>query len=135
MFIVLFVTDLARLYRLYKKFPEDLQPIADLCHEHIKKEGGEVVDRARPEKKAEGEDDEKKDDEKSEEKDEEKADEKEDDEKKEGGDVNHALVRNLIGLHARYGGIVNDCFEKAQVTVTLHHISTTRVHTMLTMTS
>jgi hypothetical protein len=77
-------------------------------HEHIKKEGGEVVDKARPagaagpsgfvklrpiasfraftcpllrlETK----------------------EEKSDDASAVGGDVNHALVRNLIQLHARY---------------------------------
>lgn len=44
-------------------------------------------------------------------------------EEKEGGaasssapaDANHALVRNLIGLHAQYNEIVNTSFEKTQV--------------------
>jgi len=30
-------------------------------------------------------------------------------------DVNHALVRNLIALHQRYAGIVSECFQKAQL--------------------
>ena len=29
--------DLARLYSLYSKYPQDLDPIADMVHEHIKK--------------------------------------------------------------------------------------------------
>ena len=46
-----------------------------------------------------------------------------DGDEKEGGaassapaaDANHALVRNLIGLHAQYNEIVNTSFEKTQV--------------------
>jgi len=40
--------DLSRLYRLYSKYPEDLDPIGVLVHDHIQKAGTELVDAARP---------------------------------------------------------------------------------------
>ena len=46
------VDDLSRLYRLYNKYPGDLEPIADMVHEHIKKAGSEVVDAAQSGKDA-----------------------------------------------------------------------------------
>mmetsp|Transcript_3443 Transcript_3443/g.6525 ORF Transcript_3443/g.6525 Transcript_3443/m.6525 type:complete len:746 (+) Transcript_3443:40-2277(+) len=80
------VEDLSRLYRLFSKFPADLEPIADMVHEHIKKAGLEVVDAAQqqPGKAA-------------------------------VIDVNHQLVRQLIALHAQYNRVVVDCFSKSQV--------------------
>lgn len=78
------VDDLSRMYNLYSKYPADLEPIADMVHEHIKKAGSEVVDKAKPEAGR-------------------------------GVDVNHALVRNLIALHAQYNKVVTDCFDRAQV--------------------
>jgi len=40
--------DLKRLYSLYSKFPEDLQPIADLVGAHISSEGEGIVKKANP---------------------------------------------------------------------------------------
>jgi len=40
--------DLSRLFRLYKKYPEDLQPIADLFGLHVQKAGEEIVRKANP---------------------------------------------------------------------------------------
>lgn len=79
------VDDLSRLWRLYNKYPGDLEPIADMVHEHIKAAGSEVVDAAQPG----GQD--------------------------AAADVNHQLVRNLIALHAQYNRVVVDCFQKAPV--------------------
>jgi cullin 1 len=42
------VEDLARLYKLYSKYPADLEPIAEMVLEHIKSAGSEVLDRAKP---------------------------------------------------------------------------------------
>jgi len=79
--------DLSRLNRLYEKSAEDLQPIADMLHEHIKKAGTDIVDKARP--PAGG--------------------------APAPADANHALVRSLIDLHANYAQIVTVCFKKQQV--------------------
>ncbi len=43
------VEDLSRLYRLFKPYESDLEPIAELFLEHIKGAGSEVVDKAKPE--------------------------------------------------------------------------------------
>ena len=98
------VDDLSRLYRLYKSNPSDLDPIAEMFEEFITKEGCAVVDAAKAAAVAAPKD----------------GDEKE--EKKDGSsssapaaDANHALVRNLIGLHAQYANIVTTAFDKAQV--------------------
>lgn len=40
--------DLSRLYRLYKQYESDLEPIAEMFHEHIKQAGTDVVDKAKP---------------------------------------------------------------------------------------
>jgi len=40
--------DLSRMYRLYAKYPEDLQPIADLMGGHIQRAGEEIVKKANP---------------------------------------------------------------------------------------
>jgi len=88
--------DLSRLFRLYKRFPADLLPVADVFNEHVKKEGGDLVDKARPQEN--------------------KGEEKDDAEPATGAaDVGHTLINSLLALHARYNGVVNDCFEKSQV--------------------
>lgn len=86
------VEDLSRLYRLYKNYEADLEPIAEMFEEFITREGTAVVDAAKAAQSAAP---------------------KEGEEKKEGdaaaapaADANHALVRNLIGLHAQYNEIV-----------------------------
>ena len=86
------VEDLSRLYRLYKNYESDLEPIAELFEEFITREGTAVVDAAKAAS----------------------ASAPKDEEKKEAGaaaaapaaDANHALVRNLIGLHAQYNEVV-----------------------------
>lgn len=89
------VEDLSRLYRLYKGYESDLEPIAEMFEEFVQQEGTAVVDAAKASAVAPKEGD--------------------DEEKKEGGaaaasaaDANHALVRNLIGLHAQYNEIVTN---------------------------
>ena len=117
--------DLARMYRLYKGNDAELEIIAEMLGDHIKKAGTEVVDRARPQAgqgEKGGEDEEKEaKDEMKQEADEEKNKAAAD---KSGAapastdasaDANHALVRNLIALHAQYNEVVQTCFEKAQV--------------------
>ena len=118
--------DLSRMYRLYKGNDTDLEVIAEMLGDHIKKAGTEVVDRARPQagqgERAGGEDDEK-------EVKEGKENDAELEEKTKGAadrpgssaapaaaaandasaDANHALVRNLIALHAQYNEIVTLC--------------------------
>ena len=37
------------MYRLYSKYPEDLDPIGVLVHDHIQKMGTDLVDKARGE--------------------------------------------------------------------------------------
>jgi len=71
--------DLSRLYRLYSKYPDDLELIGFLVHDHIQKMGTEVVDKARGaaapaagEKKEEKKEDTKKDEKKEDKKDEKK---------------------------------------------------------------
>jgi len=94
--------DLSRMYKLYKANEADLEPIAEMFEEFITKEGTAVVDAAKAAQAAPA---------------------KPEEEKKAGdaapaaaaGDVNHALVRNLIGLHAQYNDIVTTCFDKAQI--------------------
>jgi len=100
--------DLSRLYRLYKGNDSEMQFIADMFEEFITKQGIAVVDAAKaataPAPKT-GDGDEK--------------------ESKDGSsssapaasaaDANHALVRNLISLHAQFNDITTHCFEKAQV--------------------
>eukprot|EP00823_Brevimastigomonas_motovehiculus_P008277 TRINITY_DN7560_c0_g1_i1.p1 TRINITY_DN7560_c0_g1~~TRINITY_DN7560_c0_g1_i1.p1 ORF type:complete len:748 (-),score=168.05 TRINITY_DN7560_c0_g1_i1:227-2470(-) len=39
--------DLTRMYRLYSKYVEDLEPIATLVHTHILRAGSEIVDKAK----------------------------------------------------------------------------------------
>lgn len=90
------VEDLSRLYRLYKNYESDLEPIAEMFEEFVQQEGTAVVDAAKAGSVA--------------------PKEGEEEEKKEGGaassapaaDANHALVRNLIGLHAQYNEIVTN---------------------------
>ena len=109
--------DLSRMYRLYKGNDADLEVIAEMLGEHIKKAGTEVVDRqtaARPQAGGEekiGDDDEKETKESKMDDGEEKTKAAAD---KPGtaaaadssADANHALVRNLIALHAQYNEIV-----------------------------
>jgi hypothetical protein len=89
--------DLTRMYKLYKGNEADLEPIAEMFEEFITKEGTAVVDAAKAAQAAPAA--------------------KPEEEKKAGdaagaapaaaaADVNHALVRNLIGLHAQYNDIV-----------------------------
>ena len=116
--------DLARMYRLYKGNDAELEIIAEMLGDHIKKAGTEVVDRARPQAgqaEKSGEDEEKEGKDEMKQEDEEKMKGAAD---KQGGapsstdasaDANHALVRNLIALHAQYNEVVQTCFEKAQV--------------------
>ena len=122
--------DLARMYRLYKGNDAELEVIAEMLGDHIKKAGTEVVDRARPQagQGEKGAEDDEKDgggkDELKQEADEEKTKAAADKPGGGGGapastdasaDANHALVRNLIALHAQYNEVVQSCFEKAQV--------------------
>jgi len=108
--------DLSRLYRLYKGNEAELEVIAEMFGEHIKAAGSEVVEKARPQAqaKAAGEEEEK--------------EEKKEEEKAGASaalsgaaaaaaavDANHALVRNLISLHASYNEIVTGSFEKTQI--------------------
>lgn len=100
------VEDLSRLYRLYKGYEADLEPIAEMFEEFITREGTAVVDAAKAASAAPPKEDEK--------------------DQKDGAaaasssaaasaDANHALVRNLIGLHAQYNEITTVAFEKTQV--------------------
>jgi cullin 1 len=41
------IDDLQRIYRLYKKYPEDLEKIADMMQEHISKKGTKIVDESK----------------------------------------------------------------------------------------
>lgn len=78
--------DLTRMYKLYSRYPSDLDYIAKKVHDHIKKAGEAVVNNAAP--------------------------------KSSGGsaaDANHALVKELIKLHAQYNDVVKVCFQEAQV--------------------
>jgi cullin 1 len=84
------VDDLSRMYRLYSKYPQDLEFIAELVLEHIKNAGTEVVDKANATGGAAVEG-------------------------APAADTNHQLVRNLIALHAQYNTVVSQCFEKAPV--------------------
>jgi hypothetical protein len=95
--------DLSRLYRLYSRFPEDLDPIGVLFQEYIAKVGSEMVDKVFT---AEVKPEEKKKDEKKDEKKE---------EKKEDSKSEDSLVKNLIDLHARFGDMVKHCFQTHQV--------------------
>jgi cullin 1 len=79
------VDDLSRLYRLFKPYENDLEPISELFLDHIKAAGSEVVDKAKPEAAGQA------------------------------ADANHALVRNLIALHAQYNEVVVHCFEKHSI--------------------
>jgi len=79
---------LSRMYRLYSKYPADLDFIAEMVLEHIKAAGGEVVDKANAGQGGEG---------------------------GPAADTNHQLVRNLIALHAQYNTVVTQCFDKASV--------------------
>jgi len=79
--------DLSRMYRLYSKYPEDLDPIGLMVNDHIQKCGTEIVDKAK-----EG-----------------------DSKEKEKTDANHDLVRNLIALHAQFADVVKVCFQNNQV--------------------
>ena len=112
------VDDLSRMYRLYKGNDVDLEVIAEMLGEHIKKAGTEVVDRARPQA---GQSDKAGDDDESKESKEQRMDEGEEKSKAAAdkppaaaaaastdasADANHALVRNLIALHAQYNEIV-----------------------------
>jgi len=102
--------DLSRLYRLFSKYPEDLQPIADLFGSYIKKCGANVVDN-RP-KGAAGAavapsvaSDSK-----------EESKEQESKELASGSaEANHALVRALIDLHEQFANIVKICFLNHQI--------------------
>lgn len=103
------VEDLTRIHRLYKYQEADLEPIAEMFLEHVKKAGADIVDAAKPiaapaasgeaasASAADGDD------------------KDEDKQEAASGDVNHQLVRNLIALHAQYNKVTVDCFEKAQV--------------------
>jgi len=84
------VDDLSRMYRLYSRFPADLDFIAEMVLEHIKNAGTEVVDKANAAGGAAAEG-------------------------APAADTNHQLVRNLIALHAQYNTVVSQCFEKAPV--------------------
>jgi len=84
------VDDLSRMYRLYSKYPADLEYIAELVLEHIKNAGTEVVDKANAAGGAAAEG-------------------------APAADTNHQLVRNLIALHAQYNAVVSQCFDKAPV--------------------
>ena len=116
------IDDLSRMYRLYKGNDSDLEAIAEMLGEHIKKAGTEVVDRSRPQA---GQGDKGGDDDETKESKEAKMDDGEEKSKaaadKAGAapaaaptmdasaDANHALVRNLIALHAQYNEIVSNC--------------------------
>lgn len=95
--------DLSRLYRLYKGNEADLEPIAELFLEHVKKAGIEVVDNAKAAAAgstttaASGNE------------------EKSDKAAANNPDANHALVQQLITLHAQYNQVVVTCFERAQI--------------------
>jgi len=99
------VTDLSRLYRLYKNYESDLEPIAEMFLEHIKTAGSEIVENAQnssssapaPAAPAAA------------------ADGAAPAPAVNSADANHALVKSLIDLHAQYNEIVTVCFEKAQV--------------------
>lgn len=82
---------LTRLFTLYKDYPADLEPIAEMVHEHIKNAGSEVVDKAKggSEEKSASADG--------------------------GKGRNHALVQDLIDLHAQYNKVVKECFDRAPV--------------------
>jgi len=68
--------DLSRMYRLYSRHPSDLEPIARLFQVHVSQRGTEVVDNAK--RSAPGK----------------------------PVDANHALVRNLIDLHAQFNKVL-----------------------------
>lgn len=96
--------DLTRLYRLYKSQESDLEPIAEMFEEFITKEGTAVVDAAKAASVVAPKDG-----------DEQKGDAAAPSAAAAAADANHALVRNLIGLHAQYNHIVTTCFDKAQI--------------------
>ena len=115
------IDDLSRMYRLYKGNDADLEVIAEMLGEHIKKAGTEVVDRSRPQA---GQGDKGGDDDDAKEAKEAKMDDGEEKSKAvndrpgaapsaapndASADANHALVRNLIALHAQYNEIVSNC--------------------------
>ena len=114
--------DLSRLYRLYKGNDTEMETIADLFFEHVKKAGIEIVDKARPaagSQAAAAASAPKEGDAEMRDSDAAGGDEK-DEKEGEGGasvgaDANHALVRNLIQLHAQYNDVVTLCFDKAQL--------------------
>jgi cullin 1 len=101
------VEDLARLYRLYKADAADLDPIGEMFEEFITQAGTAIVDAAKVVQAAPVEEE-----------------KKASDAAAAGSsaaptaaaaDVNHALVRNLIGLHAQFNDIVTKCFDKVQI--------------------
>jgi len=85
--------DLSRMYRLFSKYADDLQPIADLVAAYIKKCGSAIIDKPKVEAPA-GEN------------------------KEAAGqavDANHALVRSLIDLHEQFATMVRTCFGNHQI--------------------
>jgi len=87
--------DLTRMYRLYSKYTDDLEPIAGIFQEHIAALGSDMVDKVfvagdKGDKKAE---------------------EKKDEKKAEAKGTDHDLVKNLIELHARFGDMVKGSFQ------------------------
>lgn len=83
--------DLSRLFRLYSKYSDELEPIAALVGEYIKKVGCAVVDKAKP---LGG-------------KDAPPAEEK-------AGAPDHSLIRDLIDLHTQFASVVKECFQNNQ---------------------
>lgn len=82
-------SDLARLFRLYERYPEQLAPIANAVEEHVRRNGEALVDT------------------------ESKADSGGAGAAAKGG--SYSLVRSLIELHDRYATIVRESFQNSQI--------------------
>lgn len=78
--------DLSRLFRLYAKYPEDLEPIGRLVHAHISNTGTALVDKSQKGAAAAAA------------------------AVTTAADENHSLVRDLIRLHEQYNTIVKESF-------------------------
>lgn len=96
-------------------------PIAEMFFEVVSKEGGAIIDstfgvkkkKVEPNEPNGGEEKEKADG--ADDEDAESVEAENKSRLRNGGDTNHALVCNLIALHAKYNGIVDNCFEKNQI--------------------
>lgn len=90
--------DLSRMYRMFRRIPKGLEPMADIFKKHVEEEGLKLVRatieaiEAKKEKEKEGG----------------RA-------ARETGSPEHTFIRSIVSLHDKYSDYVSNCFENASL--------------------